>query len=210
MTGKMPGDVLEVVRARSGETGEAMGILMEASRWLASRGIDQWPMPWLESKGMRDWMLERAARGELYFAFLKREAPFLNIFPSPPALAGGEGGVRGDRKPDAEMFPVGTFTLVPSLTPRDRSLWGDRPDDGAYLHSLAIRREFSGRGLGNQMVRRAEEMALAAGKRFLRLDCWKENPWLVRWYEGMGFTLRGEGSVDQGRWILSLYEKELS
>lgn len=172
------GESLVIERARPDEAGEALYILAEASRWLSSRGIDQWPMKWLDSPAMRSWMEERTARGELYFAV-------------------------------ADGKRAATFTLVPGLIPRDRSLWGALPDDGAYLHSLAVKRALAGRGFGAELVRRAEAMAVAAGKRFLRLDCWSENPFLCSWYEGMGFVVRGVGETDAGKWKLSLYEKEL-
>ena len=54
------------------EVGIALSILMEASSWLSSRGIDQWPMEWIISPPLRAWMAERARQGELYFAETER------------------------------------------------------------------------------------------------------------------------------------------
>ena len=46
----------------------ALSMLMEASSWLSSRGISQWPMEWIVSPVMRSWLTECANRGELYLA----------------------------------------------------------------------------------------------------------------------------------------------
>jgi len=54
--------------AKPEEVGIALSILMEASTWLSSKGIDQWPMEWIVSPTLRAWMAERARQGEVYFA----------------------------------------------------------------------------------------------------------------------------------------------
>ena len=48
---------------------------------------------------------------------------------------------------------VGTLALQWS----DEETWGDVPADAGYVHGLAIRREFAGKGLGRELLRWAEE-----------------------------------------------------
>jgi len=100
--------------------------------------------------------------------------------------------------------PVGTCMLLWA----DPEVWGDVPNDAGYVHGLAIRRSVGGRGVGRAMLRWAEQTAAAAGKRYLRLDCWGENHELRRYYERAGFASRGVIDTGGG-WMCALFEKEL-
>lgn len=97
---------------------------------------------------------------------------------------------------------VGTF----SLQAVDAELWGERPDDALYLHSLAVRRGYS--GLGRQLLSWSEGTAGAAGRRYLRLDCRADNPALCGYYERAGYLRRGDAAA--GWYRAALYEKEVS
>lgn len=99
--------------------------------------------------------------------------------------------------------PVGTFALQWS----DEETWGSTPDDAGYVHGLAVRRDFAGRGLGSELLGRAERMAAESGKRYLRLDCVAENTALNAYYERAGFRHRGRVPV-RGLDV-SLYEREV-
>jgi len=99
---------------------------------------------------------------------------------------------------------VGTLMLLWS----DSRVWGDLPDDAGYVHGLAIRRAVAGQGLGRRMLAWAEIMILAAGRRYLRLDCWAENAALCRYYERAGFSSRGR--IELRGWPCALFEKDLA
>ena len=99
---------------------------------------------------------------------------------------------------------AGTLTLQWA----DPTVWRGVPDDAGYVHRLAIRREFGGRGLGYAMLHWAGQTVVEAGRRFLRLDCWAENRALCRYYENVGFTPRGK--VEGPGWSAALYEKDLA
>lgn len=99
---------------------------------------------------------------------------------------------------------VGTVALQWS----DPSIWGERPPDACYVHRLAIRREYAGAALGLAVLRWAAEFARSQGKRFLRLDCWAENPVLVQYYTQAGFRPCGEVKI--GTWRGALFERELA
>lgn len=98
---------------------------------------------------------------------------------------------------------AGTLALMWS----DRTFWGERPDDAGYVHALAVRRAFAGRGLGERLLQWAGERVSATGRRFLRLDCRSDNPVLRAYYEQLGFEPRGEARVDE--FVSSLYERRL-
>jgi ribosomal protein S18 acetylase RimI-like enzyme len=96
---------------------------------------------------------------------------------------------------------VGTLALMWS----DPVFWGEQPADAGYVHALAVRRAWAGRGLGARLLEWAGEQVAAAGRRYLRLDCRAENVELRRYYERHGFEPRGEVEVDD--FTSALYER---
>jgi len=98
--------------------------------------------------------------------------------------------------------PAATLTLQW----RDEETWGPMPDDAGYVHGLAVRRLYGGRGLGRALLAWAEDRARAAGRAYLRLDCMAKNAALRAYYEGAGFTERMD--VPHDDWS-ALYEKRV-
>ncbi|MFG2848289.1 GNAT family N-acetyltransferase [Kitasatospora sp. NPDC048296] len=84
--------------------------------------------------------------------------------------------------------PVGTLTVDEQADPE---FWesGDEPEAALYVHRMAIARDVAGQAVGARMLDWAAARAAAAGKPRLRLDAWKTNPGLHRYYQGQGFTL---------------------
>ena len=105
---------------------------------------------------------------------------------------------------EAEGNIIGCFRLQWE----DPLFWGYRDDTAGYLHSLAISRNLSGRGIGQVVFRLIEEHCQNEGKQFLRLDCGTHIDGLRRYYESLGFQPVGETTV-RGE-LLILYEKSLS
>src|SRR5262245_58569935 len=66
---------------------------------------------------------------------------------------------------------VGSFRLLHE----DPIIWPEADSDAPYLHSLVVRRSWSGHGLGRQLLGWAEERAASLGKNHLRLDCFANN-----------------------------------
>jgi GNAT superfamily N-acetyltransferase len=101
--------------------------------------------------------------------------------------------------------PVAVARLLLS----DALFWGDRDDgDGLYVHSLAVRREYSGQGVGQQFLDWAAEEARNSGRRSLRLDCDAGNHSLCAYYERAGFTSLGPAQV--GLATMMLFEKPIA
>ncbi len=99
---------------------------------------------------------------------------------------------------------VGTVTLQWD----DPHIWGKRSPNACYVHRLAVRRSHAGQGTGLALLRWAERFAVGHGKRFLRLDCWADNPHLVRYYADAGFRQCGEVTV--GSWKGALFQRTLA
>jgi len=77
----------------------------------------------------------------------------------------------------------GTITLVES----DGLVWGEEQGDELYVHKLAVARHLAGRGIGAEILRWAQRLALERGKRRLRLDTWDGNRKMREYYERQGF-----------------------
>jgi GNAT superfamily N-acetyltransferase len=102
----------------------------------------------------------------------------------------------------------GVTVAVLRLLWSDPVFWGERDDGTAvYVHSLAVRRNLAGQGVGRQLLGWAESEARVNGRRLLRLDCALSNPALFRYYERAGFTPVGPRWV--GEASVMLFEREL-
>ncbi len=102
---------------------------------------------------------------------------------------------------------IGTIT-VQAGSAIDEELWGhERLHDALYVHRLVIQRKYAGKGIGSIFLRWAEQLAMDAGKPFLRLDCMAANTALCAYYERYGFMCRG---IIGQKWKASLYEKSVS
>jgi GNAT superfamily N-acetyltransferase len=145
---------------------------------------------WMHERGIDQWPRGRARHGRDYYkSSIDRGELHL-------AFVGDEfaGGLR--------------------LLQRDPVVWPDAAvDEALYLYNLAVRRTFSGRGLGRALLAWAEQQAAASGRRYLRLDCVPGNMFLRRYYENAGFVARGQ--IDavypglDGVMPLRRYEKQL-
>jgi ribosomal protein S18 acetylase RimI-like enzyme len=102
----------------------------------------------------------------------------------------------------------GRAVATVSLLWEDRLYWPAAPDDGAYVHRLAVLRSAGGRGVGRALLGWAEDIARVRGRRYLRLDCVSDDEPLRRYYERAGFCHRGDLKV-RGT-DMSLYEKTIS
>lgn len=56
-----------------------------------------------------------------------------------------------------------------------------------YIGALVTSRRHAGQDVGGALVRRAAAEARDAGVPLLRVDCWRDAPDLVAWYERQGF-----------------------
>jgi ribosomal protein S18 acetylase RimI-like enzyme len=107
--------------------------------------------------------------------------------------AAGENAIRR-RISTGNAFAVttgaGDIIATLSLDKADPAFW--TPDEAVepalYLYSFIISSERRGRGLGDALLDWASERAADGGARWLRLDCWKTNDRLHRFYERRGFV----------------------
>jgi ribosomal protein S18 acetylase RimI-like enzyme len=109
---------------------------------------------------------------------------------------------------EAGLFFLGTLageaagTLKFQLS--DLLFWPDAGDDSAYVHRLAVRRCFAGRGLSQRLLAWAADRAAAHGRPYLRLDCDAERRRLRDLYERFGFRHHSNRQV--GPYFVARYE----
>lgn len=100
---------------------------------------------------------------------------------------------------------VATFTLQWA----DRMFWGDKGEDeqAGYIHGLAVRRMFAGRGVGAAAIDWAGREIARRGRPFFRLDCMAENPRLCDFYRGQGFIDAGSAVLPDRTYHYQLFER---
>jgi GNAT superfamily N-acetyltransferase len=81
----------------------------------------------------------------------------------------------------------GVFRLLHT----DPFFWGDDVEDAIYIHTLAVRRSWQGRGIGCDLIRWAEDYTARHDRPYLRLDCMADNSVLCQYYEQAGFISCG-------------------
>ena len=90
----------------------------------------------------------------------------------------------------------------------DKLFWPDvPPGESAFVHRLAVRRQFAGGVISSAMLRWAAERARALGRRYLRLDCEASRARLRQVYEKFGFRHHSDRKV--GPYFVSRYQFEI-
>lgn len=92
----------------------------------------------------------------------------------------------------------------------DREFWPDLSDDhqSAFVHRLAVRRAYAGRGVSRALLEWSAMHARQLGRRYLRLDCDAERHSLRRLYETFGFRYHSSRLV--GPYYVARYELPLT
>lgn len=139
---------------------------------------------WLHSRGIEQWPLDWQTAEQNY---LRERVEHGELY---LAVLDGE--------------PIATLVLQWS----DPRMWGEQEPDAGYVHRLAVRRAYAGRGVGSALLAWAAANIVAAGRTFLRLDCMADNAGLCRFYQKLGFSDRG--LVTNDRWSGRLYEQPAS
>lgn len=90
----------------------------------------------------------------------------------------------------------------------DAEFWPDAPPgEAAYVHRLAVRRRYAGRGVAAAMLDWAAQRASAQGLEFLRLDADLSRPRLRALYTRCGFREHSEARV--GPYRVMRFERPL-
>jgi GNAT superfamily N-acetyltransferase len=114
---------------------------------------------------------------------------------------------------DAGLFFIGELrsqsACVVKFQLEDKVFWPDIPQGAsAYIHRLAIRRQFAGGEVSAALLAWAAQRAHSLGRSFLRLDCEASRPRLRAVYERFGFAHHSDRQV--GPYFVSRYELDVT
>jgi GNAT superfamily N-acetyltransferase len=114
---------------------------------------------------------------------------------------------------DAGLFFVaesdGVIAGVVKFQLEDALFWPDVPQmQSAFVHRLAVRREFAGGVISSALLGWAAERARSLGRYYLRLDCEASRPRLRAVYERFGFRHHSDRQV--GPYFVSRYEYDVT
>ncbi len=91
----------------------------------------------------------------------------------------------------------------------DGLFWPDAPNpDAAYVHRLAVRRQFAGKGISLALLNWAAERTHNLGRTVLRLDCDADRQRLRSVYESFGF--RHHSCRQVGSYFVARYEYDVT
>ena len=90
----------------------------------------------------------------------------------------------------AVLSPRDDVVATVSRGPADTDFWRteDGPEDALYVYKLIVARSEAGIGLGGGILTWLDRLAAWEGRRWIRLDVWRTNEKLQRYYQEQGFV----------------------
>lgn len=83
-----------------------------------------------------------------------------------------------------------------ALTDYDQKYWPEvERGQSLYLHKLAVKREFAGKGYSKELITFAKDLALSKGINSIRLDCNYHRKKLREIYENEGFVFASKKCI---------------
>lgn len=90
----------------------------------------------------------------------------------------------------------------------DEIYWKKQNPKARYVHSLVVKKEFSGQNIGEKILTQIESKIISENGNIFRLDCNSANPYLIQFYENLGFKQVGTFHKTPTS-TFNLYEKNL-
>lgn len=116
---------------------------------------------------------------------------------------------RVQRDTDAGRYFIarenGDVAGVVRIDMEDPFFWPEiEPGSSAFVHKLAVRRSWGGKGVSTTLLAFARERTCSLGRPYLRLDCVADRQALRTLYEGFGFVLHSV--IQKGNGSFARYE----
>ena len=137
---------------------------------------------WFDNKGVKGWSAS-VYPNKYPVEYFKEQMSINKVF-----VAKVDGAIQG----------------VMVLKHVDKNFWED-DEPAYYIHHLAT--DVESRGVGKQLIDFAIEQCKKDGKKYLRLDCYKDSMFLNSYYPKIGFKNAGYGTFKQyeySRWELKI------
>jgi len=158
------GNAYELRLSRLTDLGRILELIIGASKWLATKGTDQWLEPWPNRRARDERIREAVSAGKTWI-----------LMDGDIAVGTITADWRGEPAPG-----------LPELWTAE-----ERAELAVYAHRMVVRRDpaYQSRGIGEQLLDTVGRLAgNAYGARYLRLDAWTTNARLHRYYKGLGFA----------------------
>lgn len=178
-TTQSPGSEVAIGPATQNDLFPLLKLFDETVTWLNARGLgNQWG-------------------SELFSTSLDRHKQFLQwIYTDTLFVARLQGQI------------VGSLALNPVAPWYIAKRWTMFPVSALYLEAFTTSRALAGQGLGHVLLQWTERYTREIGRTTIWLDCWADNPALVRYYQQAGFTPHEIFLVHE--WRGQLFEKQLA
>lgn len=142
-------------------------------------------------------------------AVLSEAAQWLATEGRPLWSATDVGLERVQRDTDAGRYFIarenGEVAGVVRIDMEDPFFWPEiEPGSSAFVHKLAVRRSWGGKGVSTTLLTFARERTRSLGRPYLRLDCVADRQALRTLYEGFGFVLHSV--IQKGNGFFARYE----
>ncbi|SDG14437.1 Acetyltransferase (GNAT) family protein [Sinosporangium album] len=176
-------DSFTLRRAGQEDLSAVLGVLAEAAEWLYQLGVRQWPRQGFGAERIEPLIEDRV----LYV--LDGPAARIDRLDRIPAARVGDDAPHSDVDVRGPGVNGGIAAVVALDDNADAEFWtpADEPGAALYVHKLAISRRWAGHGVGDALLDWAGLRVVAAGGRWLRLDCSKDNLRLQDYYRGRRF-----------------------
>ena len=89
----------------------------------------------------------------------------------------------------------------------DLMYWGKQKEKTKYIHSLVVKEEYNGKGIGSKVIHEIQKKAREENCKYLRLDADSKNVKLCQYYEKLGFKQVGTKRLPLS--TNNLYQKEI-
>lgn len=80
--------------------------------------------------------------------------------------------------------------------------WVLETEDYMVIHRLCVHPKFQNRGLGKKTLLHIEEILKSEGIKSIRLDAYTMNPFALRMYNSLGYSVVGEANWRKGKFYL--------
>ena len=94
-------------------------------------------------------------------------------------------------------YQNGKIAACMAITDLDKKYWSEIPQGKSlYIHKLAVKREFAGKGISKELISFAKYLSLKKGINSIRLDCNFQRHKLRMLYENEGFKFVGKKTLE--------------
>lgn len=148
------GESYQLRQARPQHLLDILSLLLDASKWLETKGTTQWDYYRKDLEGNAQEVVDSMEKGNTFV--LEKEDDVIASL---------------TLEPEASEFDI-------DLWGEEAKAQG-----ATYLHRLVVLREHAGKGIGAGLMKWAEQYVKDAGKTKLRFDCLAENEGLNAYYQ---------------------------